>query len=251
MLPHTVLTLILVFLVCISDCTARIQVSSNPVAIELPYSRRALLLLKDRLTPNGVLQVLANDIDNADAAWQAILAASSGQTPIPAISTVEALIPSHIMNASAFLTWFSSPAPHKLLQAHPEHYVEIESVANGITSINIVEEWGSLLFHYSIPNYGPGPKKPYMATLKDYPYQAVGKVTLRDGTVIANIHNSLRDKEDGTGIEAVLYGWLPSAAPTDVIQGLRNHQSIEFSNWLQFAYNDTIGGDYFPVIPKL
>ncbi|KAH6667158.1 hypothetical protein B0J14DRAFT_567671 [Halenospora varia] len=193
MLTHTVLTLILVFLVCISDCTARIQVSSNPVAIELPYSRRALLLLKDRLTPNGVLQVLANDIDNADAAWQAILAASSGQTPIPAI----------------------------------------------------------LLFHYSIPNYGPGPKKPYMATLKDYPYQAVGKATLRDGPVIANIHNSLRDKEDGTGIEAVLYGWLPSAAPTDVIQGLRNHQSIEFSNWLQFAYNDTIGGDYFPVIPKL
>jgi hypothetical protein len=46
-----------------------------------------------------------------------------------------------------------------------------------------------------------------MATLKDYPYQAVGKATLRDGTVVANVHNSLRDKEDGTGIEAVLYGW--------------------------------------------
>ena len=44
---------------------------------------------------------------------------------------------------------------------------------------------------YSIPNYGPGPKEPYMATLKDYPYQAVGEATLRDGTVIANIHNSL------------------------------------------------------------
>ncbi len=45
-----------------------------------------------------------------------------------------------------------------------------------------------------------------MATLKDYPYQAVGKATLRDGTVVADIRNSLRDKDDGTGIEAVLYG---------------------------------------------
>jgi hypothetical protein len=45
-----------------------------------------------------------------------------------------------------------------------------------------------------------------MATLKDYPYRAVGKATLRDGTVVANIRNPLRDKYDGTGIEAVLYG---------------------------------------------
>lgn len=45
MLPHTVLTLILVFLVCISGCTAQIQVSSNPVAIELPYSVSILPLL--------------------------------------------------------------------------------------------------------------------------------------------------------------------------------------------------------------
>lgn len=113
------------------------------------------------------------------------------------------------MNASTFLAWFGAgnSNPHKLLQAHPEHFVEAMSLKDGITSVEIVEEWGSLITHYSIPNYGPGPKEPYMAALDDFPYQAVGKATLRDGTVIANIHNSFRDKPDGSGIEARLYGW--------------------------------------------
>lgn len=102
---------------------------------------------------------------------------------------------------------FGTPTPHKLLQAHPEHFLEIETVTNGTTSVDIVEEWGHLLIHYTIPNYGPGTKQSYMAALPDFPFQAVGKATLRDGTVIANIHNSVRDKADGMGIEAVLYGW--------------------------------------------
>lgn len=73
-------------------------------------------------------------------------------------STVKALIPSRVMNATTFLKWFGNFTPNKLLQAHPEHYVEIESVNNGVTSVDIVEEWGNLLTHYTIPNYGPGTK---------------------------------------------------------------------------------------------
>ena len=46
-----------------------------------------------------------------------------------------------------------------------------------------------------------------MAALPDYPFQADGKATLRDGTVIANIHKSFRDSPGGNGIEAILYGW--------------------------------------------
>ena len=152
------------------------------------------------------------------------------------------------MNASTFLAWFGSDAggPHKLIGAHPEHYVEQEYHINGTTSVNIVETWGTLLTHYTLPDYGPGPKEPYMAALPDYPYQSVAKATLRDGTVIANIHNSVRDKPDGSGIEAVLYGWLPDGVPDDVIEGLRGHQAIEFTNWFKFAYRDIITGAFEP-----
>lgn len=77
--------------------------------------------------------------------------------------------------------------------------------------------------------------------------RAVGAVTLIDGTVIGHIHNSFRDLPRGKdGIEAELYVWLPSGTPDDVVQGLRDHQSIEFSNWLKFAYSDIVSGKFKP-----
>jgi hypothetical protein len=95
--------------------------------------------------------------------------------------------------ASAFLEWFSGRegGPNKMIGAHPEHYIEKATTINGITSVDIVETWGTLLTHYTIPNYGPDPKQPYMEDVKDFPFQAVGEAVLRNGTVIANIHNYL------------------------------------------------------------
>lgn len=69
-----------------ASINAAIEIISFPKAAEVQYSRRALVLLKDRLTPNGVLQLLENDIDSSDTAWHAILANSSGLPPIPAKS---------------------------------------------------------------------------------------------------------------------------------------------------------------------
>ncbi|ORY10507.1 hypothetical protein BCR34DRAFT_602084 [Clohesyomyces aquaticus] len=174
---------------------------SNAQNFELSASRRALLLLKDRLTPSGLLKLLAKDINDADAAWHTILAKSSANR-IPAKSTV------HATKATT---------------------------TNGITSVDAVETWASLFTQYTIPNYGPGPKKAYMEKLSDFPFQAVGEAVLRDGTVFADIHNSFRDKPDGCGIQAVLNVWVPDGAPRDVVEGMKQHQMVEFTNWLAFA----------------
>jgi hypothetical protein len=137
---------------------------------ELAASRTALLRLKDELGPPGLLNLLNADIEYANSAWKSILANSTGGH-VPAVAHLEATG----LNASAFLAWFSADTgdPHKMIGAHPDHYVEEVTVTNGITSVNIVEAWGYLVIHYTIPNYGNSPKKPWMDDLPDYPYQAL------------------------------------------------------------------------------
>jgi hypothetical protein len=204
-------------------------------AYEITSSRRALLKLKDRLGVSGLLHALRPDIEHADSTWKEILLNSSGHT-----IASEAHLEATILDSQSFLAWFGADNgdPHKMTGAHPEHYIEEMSVSNGTTTVSIVEAWGDVVTRYKIPSYGNNPKKPWMRELPDFPFQAVGDAVLEDGTTIGNIHNSFRDKPDGNGIELILCVWLPSATPKSIVDGLRQHQAVEFANWLTQAYRD-------------
>ena len=40
----------------------------------------------------------------------------------------------------------------------------------------------------------------------------------------------------------MLYGWLPDAVLEDVVASFREHQAVEFSNWLESAYRGALSG---------
>ena len=249
------------FLICFSwslvSCLAypkppspkfEVRLISGPTAsggsddFELSESRRALLRLKDNLGVQGLLNLLGPDIEFANAKWKTILENSTGGHIL-----AEARLEATLLDAKSFLAWFDADTgdKHKMTGANPEHFIEQPLVVNGIlTGFDIVENWGDLVVHYTIPSYGNNPKKPWMKKLPDWPYQAVGDAVLLDGKVIGNIHNSFRDKVDGTGIEADLCVWLPDSTPEGVVEGLRQHQAVEFTNWLKFAHRDITSGTF-------
>ncbi len=220
---------------------------------ELDAAHRALDLVKDHLGPPAITTLLAQDIATSDAAWHAILANSTGTSHILSEARLRAFNTAY--NASTFLTWFGTDTgdPNKLLGAHPEHYVELMHVnaSTGVASVDIIESWGPLVTRYQIPAYVTnGPKKPWLKKLPNFPLQSTGEAVLQDGSglVIADVHNSFRDLGVGEveagqkGLEAIISVWFPDGTPEDVLEGLREHQAVEFSNWLSFAQRDIDNG---------
>jgi hypothetical protein len=87
-----------------------------------------------------------------------------------------------------------------------------------------------------------------------FPFQSVGEETLRDGSgkVFGNLHYSFRDLvvDNGgktCGIELALNMWMPSKTPEDVKQGITEHLTIEYYNWVGWAYEDIMSGAFVPV----
>ncbi|TPX14100.1 uncharacterized protein E0L32_000494 [Thyridium curvatum] len=236
-----------------------------PTTFELASAHTALNKLKDRLGARAIRALLRPDIDAADRAWHAILARASsssgggnnnnnetGAPAAPILSEARVRAYNTAYDAGAFVAWFAADTgdPHKMSGAHPEHYVE--SMAG--QAVDIVEAWGPLVTRYRIPAYvGGGPKRAFMRALPGFPHQATGQAVLQDGSlaVVGDIHNSFRDLRPGEeveagtrGVEAVLAVWLPAGTPADVVEGLREHQAVEFSNWFAFAQRDVIEGRF-------
>ncbi|KAK0715180.1 hypothetical protein B0H67DRAFT_236050 [Lasiosphaeris hirsuta] len=245
----------------------------TPPDLELIAARRALKKLKTLLGEEAMRRLLADDIDAGNAAWHTILAASSPDSPDPAAHVVAEIhltaIPDDCtqrnpvnFTASNFLAWFADDAfnraAEKLWAGHPEHF-GLQTMANNDSTMRaqLLEPWGPVLTATVVPRLAPvvpggGVKKPYMKALPDYPFQSVGEETLLDGTnaVVGNIHYSWKDlptKEGKTcGVEGLLNMWMSSATPDDVKEGITEHITVEYYNWVKWAYDDIKTGAFVP-----
>ena len=212
---------------------------------ELSNSRVVLLKFKDYLGPDAITKLLKPDIDRANAVWHAILANSTGGH-VPACAHVE----SNQLKAKDFNAWFGADTgdAHKMTGASPEHYVEAASASavDGALAVDIIEAWGpGIVTQYRLPAYDGKQKQAYVPPLDGYAFQAFGDATLLDGTVFASVRNAFRDRPKG-GIEALLCVWLPDSTPEYIVEGLRQHQAVEFTNWLKFAYRDISSKAFIP-----
>lgn len=93
-----------------------------------------------------------------------------------------------------------------------------------------------------------------MKSWDGFPYQSVGEETLRDGSgkVFGNLHYSFRDLavDNGgktCGIELALNMWMPSKTPEEAKQGITEHLTIEYYNWVGWAYEDIMSRAFIPV----
>ncbi|KAI1129100.1 hypothetical protein F5Y10DRAFT_238875 [Nemania abortiva] len=209
-------------------------------SLELPQANKAILLFRSRLGENGTNALIASDVAAADVFWHKTLANSTG-TFVGGTMRAQGYAPRSFFNATTVARWFYSFGvgwPNDFLESSPEHYLSLSG--SGVRDPTAVLE--------SIENWGPGPityfkgilepKPDFLPTLQEFPAdtQAPLALHLKDGTVFAHSLTAFRDLPGGHGVEIYSGIWIPDSAPPEVLDGLRKHITVEFSNWLKLAY---------------
>jgi len=188
---------------------------------ELYFARRALAKLKARLGTQGMLDLLAPDIDAGNTALSEWAAASDGKWN-PAVTALRV----SGLSANDFLSHLESifhDRP-KMLAVQPEHFVV--GVSEG--RMEVAENLGPHIAHFDIRFTDE--VQAVGELLPDHPIRMVGNVALRDGTLIAHLLHQFRNTD--TGFDAVLGIYFPQATPEEVIEGHRQHLAVEFTNWI-------------------
>jgi hypothetical protein len=199
-------------------------------SFELTFSRRALALLKTRLGSQGLKDLLASDIAQAERYWRQKLADSDGK-----FRECSVKLSATGLSAEQFLTWFKSHVEDMpvMLAAHPEHYI------NGFGTI--LETLGQ---HVSLFELRMMPTPADCVRNRDedmYPIALNAAAVLADGAEMGYACHQFRNIPSLGGVggfEAYLAGFMPQAVEDHVIETQRQHLVVEWTNWIRAAYAD-------------
>ncbi|WP_329064202.1 hypothetical protein [Amycolatopsis sp. NBC_01480] len=198
---------------------------------ELFYARRALRILKSRLGHQGLLDLLAKDIDKGNAFLRECAQASDG-----AFAGGTIVLSADGLSSKDFVTWLSKAFADEdvLIAAHPEHWAFSEQPGSGV---NVVETIGSHLSSFYMAGWGA--EAPAWAAESDavlpeskFPLKMAADLVLGDGTVIGRVLCQFGDTT--TGFDTALTVYVPQTCKEVVEQHLR-HFSVEFRNWIVAA----------------
>lgn len=206
---------------------------------ELFYARRALRLLRTRLGRQGMLDLLAPDIEEGNAFLRESARASGG-----GFRGGTTVLATRGMTSGAFLGWMGKAFADEnvLLAAHPEHYV-MGDEPDG--SVRIVENVGPHVCSFFMGEWAAEA----MAWASDaaellpetgFPHKKASNLYLSDGTVIGRVLIQFGDTDDGFSSHLTVY--LPTACPEDVLEHHLRHFAVEFRNWIVLASADAVGG---------
>jgi hypothetical protein len=225
---------------------------------EWAAAQTALKLLKDGLAAQGldtILKVLGPAIAEADIFWKDIVARSTGRLGqkegwVSADGDGIAFLPN--VTAERFVKWYLSPlADAANAAANPEHYYKTTKAEGGAAVSDIIEGWGGVTTHFTVPNFGMPPNRtryPFLHELSDFQLQAAGDKVLVDGTVFGVLHISARDvkgedygkKMDGVHVAASVY--YGDAAKDEHLEEERTHMTTEIINLTLQAQKDIESG---------
>jgi hypothetical protein len=218
--------------------------SKDLTSLELPQANKAILLFRSRLGEDATNALIKSDVAAADAFWHDTLSKSSGKF-VGGTMRAQGYAPQAIFNSTTVGRWFyfgGSGWPNDFLQSSPEHYLSLSGpgVRDKAAAIESIENWGPgpITYFKGIPETKPA----FFPALKEYPASAQSSLalTLADGTVFAHSLTAFRDLPGGHGVEIYQGIWIPDSAPAEVLDGLRAHITVEFSNWLKLAYKKAI-----------
>lgn len=200
-------------------------------AWELKASRRALMNLKTLLHGEPMLDLLKEQISEADRYYASLVAASGGQYRECRVD-----ISADGLTATEFMQWFAETvtmdsgvaALERVYPAHPEHY-------SNPPQPGIVEVIGGHVARLRMGLVDVADLPAAVSQLVDvsFPLKLPFTVTLEDGTLFAYVVHELRDT--ATGCDIILRVMWPAAAPDEFFDGHAEHFSIEFRHWLRAA----------------
>ncbi|KAI1172919.1 hypothetical protein F4777DRAFT_484599 [Nemania sp. FL0916] len=218
--------------------------SKDLTSLELPQANKAVQLFRSRLGENATQALIAADVKAADTFWQQTLAKSSGKF-VGATMRAQGYAPQSFFNATTVGLWFyfgGNGWPNDFLQSSPEHYLSLSGpgVRDPKASLESVENWGPgpVTYFKGMPEAKPA----FIPALPEFPAEAQTPLALQlaDGTVFAHSLTAFRNLPGGVGVEIFEGIWIPDSAPADVVQGLRAHITVEFSNWLKLSYKKAV-----------
>lgn len=199
---------------------------------ELKASRRALMNLRTLLYGQPMLDLIDEQIREADAYYSSLVAASDGRYRECRVD-----IALEGFSGSEFLKWFMSAmmldpkesAVTVVFPAHPEHY----AAAPG--GMGIIELIGGHIARVFMAVVDPAQLPPSVTDLADetYPSKLAFTLHLEDRTPFGYLLNEFRDTNDGGDI--ILRVMFPAAAPDDFVDGHTEHFCIEFAHWVRQA----------------
>ncbi|KAI0184903.1 hypothetical protein EV127DRAFT_221747 [Xylaria flabelliformis] len=214
-------------------------------SLELPQANQAILLFRSRLGENGTNALIAPDVAAADTFWHKTLSNSTTGKFVGGTMRAQGYAPRSFFNSTTVALWFyfgGTGWPNDFLQSSPEHYLSLSGpgVRDPKAALESIENWGPgpITYFKGFPETKPD----FIPTLTEFPadYQRPLALQLADGTVFAHSLTAFRDLPGGIGVEIYQGIWIPDSAPAEVLQGLRAHITVEFSNWLKLAYKKAL-----------
>ncbi|KAI1183868.1 hypothetical protein F5B17DRAFT_434167 [Nemania serpens] len=188
--------------------------------------------------------LVAADVAAADTYWHKLLASSKGGF-VNGTVVVQGYAPHAVLNATAVMQWIAAAGvgwPNEFLNASPQHYLALTGpgVRQPGDTAEVIERWGSDLITYF--RAVPGPKRSFMPALDEFPLesQLTLDLFLSDGTVFSPSLTAFRDLPGRKGVEIYVGVWIPDSSPDDVVEDLRAHNTVEYSNWLKSTYKKAI-----------
>ncbi|MEW1659035.1 hypothetical protein [Streptomyces sp. NPDC093707] len=200
---------------------------------ELFYARRALDRFRTRLGRQGLLDLLAADIEEGNTFLRDSAVASDGS--FTAGTTVLA---TRGLTSGEFLAWMDkafSGDEKALLAAHPEHYVMAPGVDG---AFNVVENIGPHVCSFYMGGWGTdalawAADADELLPETEFPHKMSSNLFLADGTVIGRALTQFGDTADG--FTAHLTISVPTTCPGGVLEHHLRHYAVEFRNWIVAA----------------
>lgn len=197
---------------------------------ELFYARRALDRFRTRLGRQGLLDLLAADIEEGNAFLRESARASDGS--FTAGTTVLA---TRGLTSDTFLTWMDKAFAgdgRALLAAHPEHYV-MAPEADG--AFNVVENIGPYICSFYMGGWGAdgvawAADADELLPESEFPHKISSNLFLADGTVVGRALTQFGDTADGFTASLTVY--VPTTCSPDVLEHHLRHYAVEFRNWI-------------------
>ncbi|WP_407542586.1 hypothetical protein Q0M94_23645 (plasmid) [Deinococcus radiomollis] len=190
---------------------------------ELTSARRALRLLKSKLGRDRLLELLKDEIEEADAFMHQELQRSAGQQ---ASGTVQ--LHAHGISAGTFNRWLGAAFDREevMLAAHPEHYV----IHNVPGRPHIVETLGDYVCSFFMVGWK---ESEHPTSQDDATVGRRSSLTLADGTVFGWVSTLFEEIPDG--FIATLTVTLPSSCAPELVDQHLEHFAVEFHSWILAA----------------
>ncbi|MCM2416490.1 hypothetical protein [Streptomyces sp. RKAG290] len=214
-----------------------VELTSGPAGgsiddFELFYARRALDRFRTRLGRQGLLDLLADDIEEGNAFLRECARTSDGS--FKAGTTV---LTTQGLTSGEFLAWMDKAFAgdeNALLAAHPEHYV----MGTDSIGARVVENIGPHVCSFYMGGWGT--EALAWATDADellpesgFPRKMSSNLFLTDGTVVGRALIQFGDTADGFTSNLTVY--FPTTCPDEILEHHLRHYAVEFRNWIVAA----------------